>query len=57
VLLSGLVKVPPSGVKPEQLLAASVPVSRVTAAEERSSPDPPDGSDPFVRLKVTGPPG
>jgi hypothetical protein len=52
--LSGLENVPPSATKLLQLLPESVPVSRVTVAEERSRPAPP--SEPLARVNVTEPP-
>ena len=45
---------PPSATKLLQLLPESVPVSRVSVADERSRPAPP--SEPLPRLKVTEPP-
>ena len=44
---------PPSGLKLLQVSPERVPVSRVTVLEEGSSPAPPAGSEPLVRLKET----
>jgi hypothetical protein len=47
--VSGLVKVPASGVKPEQVSPLSVPVSRVTVRLEVSRPEALSEPSPSVK--------